>query len=190
MDYSKLEPNNILGLDLSLSSTGYHRIGTPASGNIDTESLKLGGFERLEFIISRVMELVSEGDLVVIENNAFNALGSAKSKLAELNGLVKYFLWKRGIQFVLVAPTTLKKFILGGGKGTDKSLIIKEVLKQYTVDAMTDDEADATVLAHIGCCLVGLEEARNKPQREVLVTLTAEKKPKKRKKKQVMDEAA
>ena len=84
---------------------------------------------------------------------------------------------------MLVAPTTLKKFILGAGKGRDKSLIIREVYKQYGVDVVNDDEADAVVLAHIGCCLTGLEEARNKPQREVLNTLTTEKKPKRRNKK-------
>ena len=48
----------------------------------------------------------------------------------------------------------------------------------YGLDAGTDDEADACVLAHIGACLIGREEPRNKAQREVLTTLTAEKKPK------------
>jgi hypothetical protein len=45
----------------------------------------------------------------------------------------------------------------------------------------TDDEADACVLAHIGACLIGREEPRNKAQRDVLITLTAEKKKKTRK---------
>ena len=61
-------------------------------------------------------ELVHEGDFVVIENNAFNAMGSARSGLAELNGIIKFWLWRRGIQYVLVAPTTLKKFMLGHRK--------------------------------------------------------------------------
>jgi len=78
-----------------------------------------------------------------------------------------------------VAPTTLKKFALGAGKG-DKSFILREVSKEpprgYGLNAATDDEADACVLAHIGACLVGREEPKNKPQREVLTTLTAEKK--------------
>ena len=69
---------------------------------------------------------------MVIENNAFNAMGSARSGLAELNGIIKFWLWRRGIQYVLVAPTTLKKFILGTGKG-EKSFIIREVFKAYCV---------------------------------------------------------
>jgi Holliday junction resolvasome RuvABC endonuclease subunit len=112
---------------------------------------------------------------------------AAKSKLAELNGIVKFWLWHRGIPYALVAPTTLKKFILGAGKG-EKSLIIREVFKAYGLDAAVDDEADACVLAHIGLCLVGKEEPRNKAQREVLVTLTAEKQKKSRKEK--LQEAA
>ena len=135
--------------------------------------------ERVDFILARIAELVHEGDFVVIENNAFNAMGSARSKLAELNGIIKFWLWRRGIQYVLVAPTTLKKFILGSGKG-EKSVILREVFKAYNLNAGTDDEADACVLAHIGACLIGREEPRNKAQREVLVTLTAEKKKKDR----------
>jgi Holliday junction resolvasome RuvABC endonuclease subunit len=180
-DYTGLKPNNIIGLDLSLSSTGYHTlVGELVSGNIGTEGL--GGMERVDFILARIAELVHEGDFVVIENNAFNAMGSARSKLAELNGIIKFWLWRRKIQYALVAPTTLKKFILGGGKG-EKSLILREVYKTYGLNAGTDDEADACVLAHIGACLIGCEEPRNKAQREVLQTLIAEKKkkPKRRK---------
>src|SRR5215208_872303 len=179
-DYTGLKPHNIIGLDLSLSSTGYHQlVGELVSGNIDTEGL--GGMERVDFILARVTELVHEGDFVVIENNAFNAIGRAKSGLAELNGIVKFWLWRRKIEYVLVAPTTLKKFILGKGKG-DKSLILREVYKSYGLNATTDDEADACVLAHIGACLIGREEPRNQAQREVLFTLTGEKKKPKRRK--------
>jgi len=96
--------------------------------------------------------------------------------LAELNGIIKFWLWRRRIPYVLVAPSTLKKFILGKGKG-EKSFILREVSKEpprgYGLDASTDDEADACVLAHIGACLVGVEEPRNQAQREVLFSLSA-----------------
>ena len=179
-DYTLLKPRNIVGLDLSLSSTGYHTlIGELVSGSIDTDGL--GGMERIDFILARVAELVHEDDFVVIENNAFNAVGRAKSGLAELNGIIKFWLWRRKIQYVLVAPSTLKKFILGKGQG-EKSFVIREVFKAYGLNATTDDEADACVLAHIGACLIGREEPRNQAQREVLFTLTGEKKKPKRRK--------
>ena len=177
--YTHLTPTNIVGLDLSLSSTGYYLIGSGISGAIVTNE-KLSSMERIDGILARIAELVHEGDFVLIENNAFNAIGRAKSVLAELNGIIKFWLWRRGIQYVLVAPSTLKKFILGAGKG-EKSFIIREVFKAYQLDATTDDEADACVLAHIGACLIGREEPRNKAQRDILTTLTAEKKKKKRK---------
>ena len=75
----------------------------------------------------------------------------------------------------------MKAMILAAGKG-EKSLILREVFKAYGLNATTDDEADACVLAHIGACLIGREESRNQAQREVLFTLTGEKKKPKRRK--------
>ena len=69
--------------------------------------------ERMDEILARIAELVHEGKFVLIENNAFNAIGRAQILLAELNGIIKFWLWRRKIQYVLVAPTTLKKFIFG-----------------------------------------------------------------------------
>ena len=180
----------MIGLDLSLSSTGYHKLNPDsaesASGNIAAPE-KMGGMERIDFILKNIAELVHERDFVLIENNAFNAIGSARSKLAELNGIVKFWLWHRRIPYALVAPSTLKKFILSKGQG-EKSFIIREVFRAYGLVVTTDDEADAAVLAHIGLCLIGREEPKNKAQREVLVTLTAEKKKKPRRTK--LQEAA
>ena len=176
-DYSRLDPAHIIGLDLSLSSTGFHRLGNYESGAILTE--KLRGMERLDYILAQIAGLVHEGDFVVLENNAFNAVGNARSQLAELNGIVKFWLWRRKIAYALVAPTTLKKFMLGSGKG-EKSLILREVYKAYGLDAATDDEADACVLAHMGAWLVGREAPANEAQRQALSTLTAEEKPKNR----------
>src|SRR5689334_15225953 len=119
-DFGSVHPQNIIGLDLSLSSTGFHRLGDYASGAISPQ--KLGGMERIDFILGRVTELVREGDFVVVENHAFHAVGAARSQLAELSGIVKFWMWRRKIDYVLVAPTTLKKFILGSGKG-EKSVI-------------------------------------------------------------------
>lgn len=130
----------------------------------------------------------TEGDFVLIENHAFNAIGRAKSVLAKLNGIVEFWLWHRQIPYILVAPTTLKKFILGKGKG-DKSFIVREVFKAYGLDAGTDDEADACVLAHIGAYLTGTEEPRNQAQRDVLFTLAGEKKKPKKKKTALADAA-
>jgi Holliday junction resolvasome RuvABC endonuclease subunit len=171
-DYAALNPRNVVGLDLSLSTTGFHRLGTYASGAISAQHL--AGMERLDYILAQIAGLVQEGDFVVVEDHAFHAVGNARSKLAELSGIVKFWMWRRQVPYVLVAPTALKKFILGSGRG-EKALILREVYKAYGLDAGTDDEADACVLAHIGACLLGREEPRNKAQREVLDALNAAK---------------
>lgn len=154
-------------------------------------SLEIPGSDNVD---SRVMEHKSHDDVNDKHNiwrlrfwSAKFGGRAAKSALSELNGIVKFWLWHRGIQYALVAPSTLKKFILGAGKG-EKSFIVREVFRAYGLEATTDDEADACVLAHIGLCLIGREEPRNKAQREVLVTLTAEKQKNSRKKK--LQEAA
>jgi Holliday junction resolvasome RuvABC endonuclease subunit len=169
-------------LHRSVEAVGVDKIIYGYSETQDPPARPADDVARIDFILAKISEIVHEGDLVVIENNAFNAIGRAKSVLAELNGIIKFWLWRRKIDYVLVAPTTLKKFILGKGKG-DKSLILREVYKTYRLDAGTDDEADACVLAHIGACLIGAEEPRNQAQREVMFTLTGEKKKNSKKRK-------
>ena len=175
------ERGSLIGLDLSLTSTGFHKLAADGrildSGAITAD--KSTGMERLDLILARISNLVREGDFVVLEDNAFRALGRARSGLAELSGIVKFWLWRRQIRYLLIAPTMLKKFILGVGRG-DKALIVREVFKAYGLNAGTDDEADASVLAHIGMCIIGAEEPRNRQQREVLANLTAEKRPPRR----------
>lgn len=80
-----------------------------------------------------------------IEDYAYNAK-QGREAAGEVGGIVRRYLWLRGIPTVPVSPLTLKSFIGAG----DKSMIVKEVFKQYGADANNDDEADAFVLAIIG----------------------------------------
>ena len=56
------------------------------SGSIDTDEID-SSMQRIDFILARIAELVHEGDFVVIENNAFNAIGRARvrARRAERN---------------------------------------------------------------------------------------------------------
>lgn len=180
MDFKNQNFTGVVGLDLSLTSTGFYCLASSGPNSGTVLSTNLTGWERVDRILYDVLSLCSVNDLVLIENNAFNAIGSAKSKLAALNGIVEFALWRRQIPVVLVAPTTLKKFILGKGNG-EKSMILREVFRRYGLEAGTDDEADACDLAHIGACLTGREEPANQAQRDIMTTLTTEKKKKTRK---------
>ena len=70
--------------------------------------------------------------------------------------------------FIIVAPTTLKKFATGSGKG-DKDMMMMEVFKTYGFSAMDNNECDAYALAAVGQALLGTPLRKLlKPQQEVI----------------------
>ena len=80
-----------------------------------------------------------------IEDYAYNTK-HGREKAGELGGIIRRYLWIRGIPLFPIAIQTVKALI--GAK--NKNLIIKEVLKQYGFDTNNDDEADAFILVKIG----------------------------------------
>lgn len=89
--------------------------------------------------------------------------------MAELRGILELFLEDVKNHIIYVAPTQLKKFITGSGKG-DKSKIMKDVYKRWNFDSQTSDEADAFGLWKIGNYLLDKDKWQEliKPQVEVL----------------------
>lgn len=76
--------------------------------------------EFYEWITSRLMERImgvrDRGCLVVIEAYAFHiAHSSSITKLAELGGVMRNKLWRAGIPFLEVSPTSIKKWFAGKG---------------------------------------------------------------------------
>jgi crossover junction endodeoxyribonuclease RuvC len=164
----------LLALDLSLTSTGWatrtehhqHEFGTwvPPKN-------KKSGMSRLHWIRRQVENAIIavEPEFAIIEDLAFNA-HDRNHERAGLAYLVRHKLWLSNIPYVLVAPTTLKKFATGKGSG-DKSLIQKEVYKRWNIDTSNDNEADAVVLLQMARVLSGDMEADNKAQQECIKTL-------------------
>jgi crossover junction endodeoxyribonuclease RuvC len=62
---------------------------------------------------------------------------------------------------MIVAPSSLKKFITGSGKG-DKDMMMMSVYKNYGFEAMDNNECDAYSLAVCGLGVIG------KPIRELI----------------------
>ena len=150
-------------MDLSLTGTGWCLWGSEY--NYDSgliEPSKLEGMARLGFILSEIQKVLDIGgenqnpteSLVVIEDFSFASKGSSLFQIAGLGYLVRYNLYTAGIQFVLVPPTVLKKFVAGKG-GVEKSVMIKEVFKHWGFDTNDDNVADAYGLARIGRSLLG-----------------------------------
>lgn len=169
-----------VGLDLSLTGTGLViltngiitkkvLIKSKKNGDLPINELK-----RIKQIIDEIVDetIDYDIDIAVIEGLAFMARNStALVQLSALNYMVRDMLTQMGIPFVIVAPTSLKKFITGKGN-VKKDIILMEIHKRYGITIFDDNEADAYGLAQIGLALKGGNSKKtNKKQEEVLSLL-------------------
>lgn len=141
----------ILALDLSLRQSGVAIIDNDAivySGDIKTP-VNLRGVQRLDYILQKIIKLLSEYtiDFVIIEDYAYSMHGSVPD-LGELGGVVRYYLYKTNILFLIISTTSLKKFVLGKGNGP-KEAMMPSIYRKYQIEARSSDEADAIGLAKI-----------------------------------------
>lgn len=149
-----------LGLDLSLVETGVVALNgeeiilqkvikSKKDGDLPIDELK-----RLMWIVNEIKELMLDfqPDLVLVENPAMG-YGQSKTtslmQLIGLNYLVKKTIHDEGFPFVMVTPTTLKKFVTGKGNAP-KDILMLETYKRYGVTLLNNNENDAFCLAKIG----------------------------------------
>ncbi len=148
-----------LGLDLSLTGTGVvaledgeiiiqRLIKSKPAGDLPVDELN-----RIRTIIRDIESCVIKATTIhvaVIEGLAFMVKNAtALVQLSALNYMVREMLFKHQIPFVIVAPTTLKKFVTGSG-GSKKDVMLMEMFKRYGVTILDDNENDAFGLAKIG----------------------------------------
>ena len=172
----------IVGLDLSLTKTGFAVIKDGgkvlSSGVIKSKPLgdrPIDEAIRISTIAREIVEKLDEvlpdenPDLVVIEGMAFMARNTtALVQLAALNYFIRIILIELGWPFLIIAPTSLKKFITGSGRG-EKSLMMMTVYKQYGFEALDDNECDSYGLSVCGLAVKGMPiNPLNKPQLEVI----------------------
>lgn len=168
------------GLDLSLTGSGIvlvqtagpypapiarqrlslDRIGSKATGPTITERSR-----RLRAQAAQIITAVcawGPPDLVAVEDlpTGMTASGSVHDR-AGLWWLVMARLDANGVPCVHVQPTQLKQHALGkgSGKGTDKDYVLSAVIRRYghliTRDAISNDEADALILADMAARRLG-----------------------------------
>ena len=170
-----------IGLDLSLSSTGFCIL---TGGEIRVETIKskpdpaVNDLARLKYIVAEVMRRIPKGVSIIsvedffVPGNRFQI--GAGIKLAMLGTVVRMALYDAGMPFFVVSPSSLKKYILGKGVG-QKSLIIMAVYKKWGLEVKDDNQADGCVLAHIGeqidAVLNGRTYDSTKAQTEVVAAL-------------------
>lgn len=135
---------NIIGLDLSLTSTGVAR----ADGSSLRIRSKKTGPERLHEIQEAVAILIRGADLCIIEGYSYGSKGRSVFQIGELGGVIRHFLWEYGLPYVEVAPSALKKFATGRGNA-GKDEVLAAAIRRLDYQGSSNDEADALFLRHM-----------------------------------------
>lgn len=145
----------VVGLDLSLSSTG---IAVAAGGppvcrrlrtDADDGSIP-GRSRRLRGIVSYLWTITRDADLVVIEAPSFGSTGGKAHDRAGLWWLTVARLTGNHVPVTQVSPGSLKVYATGNGKGDKDAVLIAAVRRWPTVQITGNDEADALVLCSMG----------------------------------------
>lgn len=144
----------LMGLDLSLTSTGYS-IG----GETGLVTTTYRGPERLHHISCTIIDICHEHNVnaVILEGYAFASRNSQAHSIGELGGATKMRLWEMQIPFVEVPPTCRAKFATGRGNA-GKNEVISCISAKTGISwtgAGADDRCDAWILEQIGLAYLG-----------------------------------
>jgi Holliday junction resolvasome RuvABC endonuclease subunit len=144
----------ILGLDLSLTSTGWATNGKTGSISVKTKES-----QRLYDIRREINKIVAENKVtgVVVEGYAFAARNSQSHKIGELGGVIRLMLFELCVPYVEVPPTCRAKFATGRGNAA-KTEVISAVSARTGIvwsGKGADDEVDAWLLEEMGLHAIG-----------------------------------
>ncbi|TFC92072.1 MULTISPECIES: crossover junction endodeoxyribonuclease RuvC [Cryobacterium] len=152
----------VIGLDLSLTGTGWAIYGTDGfrTGLIKSTGKKgtslLERWCRLYDITVQIMEVVPRGALVVIEQPAYSQTGGSHHDRSGLWWMVVQDAMQARHNVVEVTPGGLKKYATGKGNAS-KDQVLASVVKRYANADVTDNNvADAVVLAAMGARSLGV----------------------------------
>ena len=173
---------SVVGLDLSLCKSGITIIQEDGkvlfSGLIKSKpvgDLPINEVKRIKKIAEDIMLKIDEilpdknPDLIVIENLAFMARNTTSLvQLAGLSFLLRILMEEFSWPFILVAPTSLKKYTTGKGN-SDKNLMMMSTYKDYGFESLDDNICDSYMLSLCGLSLLG-KPLKNMtvPQQEVI----------------------
>ena len=150
-----------VGLDPSYNEFGLIILGH--EGNI-VEQMLITSDSKLE-ADKRIIQLEEKFKFIpnimglrstYIEGPAFSSKGQFVLQMGALHYYLRIFLIKKKVNFKIIAPGTLKKFVTGTGKGK-KELILLKTYKKWGVEFNNNNLADAYGLARMA-----LEDFKNK----------------------------
>jgi len=144
-----LKKEEIIGLDLGTTITGLYnnKFGSALWSSTSSNIYERINIIRKEFLLYLSFKK-SKKCFFIIEDYAF--AGQSVIQIAELGGIIKTTLYDLHMPFVAIAPTTLKKMVLGPSKqqkiGNKKQQIMVEVLSRWGVKFEDDNACDAFCL--------------------------------------------
>jgi crossover junction endodeoxyribonuclease RuvC len=141
------------GLDLSLVGTGVmilDEAGKIIHQELITTTPKQEIEERILHIEESVIDFFSGDKLSItyVEGLAFGARGQAMLQLAGLHFHIRIALRLEGINFKVIAPPTVKKFVTGKGNAK-KELMLLRVYKKWGESFNDNNLCDAYSLARL-----------------------------------------
>ena len=157
----------IVGLDLSLASTGVAQLGytsgawTHSLYQIRTTPHRRGDHADLADRLGRIRGecgiAAEHADLVVLEGLGFAAKGAATRDLAGAWWLVYDRLLRGEHKVLVVPPTALKKWATGKGRADKADMGVAVGRMWPEVELRGNDQIDALGLASMGAQFLGLE---------------------------------
>lgn len=145
----------LLGLDISLTSTGYS-----INGETGIIATKAKGPERLSIVNKTVLQLCLEEEIncVLLEGYSFASRNSQAHSIGELGGCIRMTLWECSIPYIEIPPTSRAKFATGKGNSGKTEVISSVSSKTGKVfsGSGADDECDAWILEQMGLQKLGL----------------------------------
>lgn len=145
----------VIGLDVSLTSTGYSGCGLRG-----TITSKARGAERLDDISTLLRNIIitcPSNVVVIIEGYSFASRNSQAHSIGEVGGVVRLTLFREGVPFIEVPPTSRAKFATGKGNSSKNEVISAVSARTGIVwsGKGADDEADAFILEEMGLVVQG-----------------------------------
>jgi crossover junction endodeoxyribonuclease RuvC len=166
----------VLGIDPSLTGTGLVLL---EDGKMIEKALIISKpvGKKPKDELTRILKIVDQIEdffkastvhMAAIEGIAFG-IGKTTSlaQLSGLNYLIRSMLMFHGIPFVVVAPTSLKKFATGKGT-SQKDQMMLEVYKRWGVSILDNNVCDAYALAQVAHAMINQEYKATKTQTEVI----------------------
>jgi Holliday junction resolvasome RuvABC endonuclease subunit len=152
----------IMGLDLSITRTG---VGLPDRTTFAAPPPKqIPGNDRLEYFADHIglAARTARVDLVVIEGLGGLYKGEAARTMPMMHGAVRLELKRHRVPYMLLSPSSLKKFATGNGSA-DKTAMALAALKRLGREYATNDECDADWLRIAGRFAYGMSEVTDRP---------------------------